>query len=352
MSDLSTRPPRRTLTVMEGREKNRPMVEGFARAAKQKGWGFYQLKSVNSDHIARFDFNGTSLDYVVYRELSRNNYHEAERLIYWLRQNHKVCININAAGGRVSTSDKHFQQGLFMLDPFIRQYALPTFEAKTKANVLAYVRSGRVRFPLILKPRRGTAGKGITLIRTVEDLAKIDSVKDLLIERYVEPECDWRVFVIGGTAVGIMRKIGDEDNPGDFRAWSAGRTKFLEDNPDTISTLSEIATRAAAVSRLEYAGVDIIREAKTGKYYILETNIAAGWSNHFIQVTHVDIPVLVLDWLENIDASRTRPPSISVRIYVEHRLQYLKWYPWYPSKIPVHFRQISSRTSLRRRLHL
>lgn len=298
------------------------MVEGFASAAKEKGWGFCQLLGINSDRVARLDFDGIPLDYVIFRELSRNNYHEAERIMYWLKHNHKTCINADIAGRRISTSDKHFQQGLFMMDQFLKEYALPTFEAKYKKNVLAYVEAGRVHYPFILKDRRGTAGKNITLIKTPSDLDQIQDFKGLLIEQYIEPECDYRVFVIGGTAVGTMRKKGDPNNPGDFIAWSAGREKHPEKDIKTLDLLTDIATRAAAVSKLEYAGIDIIKEANTGKYYLLETNIAAGWPN-FIPVTKINIPGLVLNWFEDIDRSKRLPINEAVSNYIEVRKDYL-----------------------------
>lgn len=312
----------RTLTVMEGREENRHMIDGFAAAAKKRGWNFCQLLGINSDHVARFDFEGTPLDYVIFRELSYNNYHEAERIMYWLKQNRKTCINIDVAGRRMSTSDKHFQQGLFLMDPFLKRYALPTFEAKNKANVKSYIEASRVQYPIVLKDRRGTAGKNITLINTADDLDKIKDFRDLLIEQYIEPICDYRVFVIGGVAVGTMRKIGDEKNPGDFATWSAGRKKYAEDDKKTLDLLSEIATRAAAISKLEYAGVDIIKEAETGKYYLLETNIAAGWPN-FTPVTHINIPDLVMDWFEDKCESENLIYDQSVKEYIAHRKKYL-----------------------------
>ncbi len=310
---------------MEGREENRHMVEGFADAAKRKGWNFCQLFGINSDRVARFDFADTPLDYVIFRELSKNNYHEAERIMYWLKQNHKVCINVDVAGRRMSTSDKHFQQGLFLMDPFLKKYALPTFEAKHKANVLSYIEANRVHYPIVLKDRRGTAGKNITLISAAEDLDDIKDFRNLLIEQYIKPECDYRVFVIGGVAVGTMRKIGDEQNPGDFVSWSAGRQKNKEEDQETLNLLAEIATRAAAVSKLEYAGVDIIKEAETGNYYLLETNIAAGWPN-FTPITHINIPDLVLDWFEDIDEGKEESISKAVENYISHRKNYLPTY--------------------------
>ena len=323
----------RTLTVMEGREENAPMVEGFKNAAKKKGWSFCQLLGINSDKLARFDLDDIPLDYVIFRELSKNNYHEAERVMYWLKTNHKVCINADVAGRRISTSDKHFQQGLFMMDPFIKEYALPTFEAKNKGNIISYIEGERVHYPIVLKDRRGTAGKNITLINCDSDLDKIQDFKDLLIEQYIKPECDYRVFVMGGVAIGTMRKKGNIDNPGDFISWSAGIEKHPEEDPTTLAQLAEIATRAAAISKLEYAGVDILREEGTGKLYLLETNIAAGWPN-FIPVTHIDIPMLVLDWMEEIGDNQNLPPSTTVPKYIENRLKYL------PASIQESYHQV------------
>ena len=210
-----------------------------------------------------------------------------------------------------------------MLDPFLEQYALPTFEAKNKSNILAYVEAGRVHFPFVLKPRLGTTGEGIVLVKEPKDLDKINNLYTYVIEQYIEPECDYRVFVIGGTAVGIMRKTGDHRNPGDFKIWSSGRNRYPEKDPETISILSDIATRAAAISRLEYTGIDIIKEKGTGKYYLLETNFAAGWGNRFIETTHANIPAFTLDWFEDMEKGREQPVADAVTNYISRRKVFL-----------------------------
>jgi glutathione synthase/RimK-type ligase-like ATP-grasp enzyme len=316
-------PSPHTLVVVEGREENRRMVDDFTKEATKRGWQSYQLLGINSDAIARFDFDGIPLEYVIFRDLSKNTYIETERFLLWLQHNRKLCINGNATGGRVCTSDKHFQQGLFMLDPFLAQYALPTFEAKTKSNILAYVEAGRVHFPFVLKPRLGTTGAGIVLVKSPKDLERISNLRTYIIEQYIEPECDYRVFVIGGTAVGIMRKTGDRSNPGDFKVWSSGRNRYPEKDPETVSVLSDIATRAAAISRLEYTGIDIIKEKGTGKYYLLETNFAAGWGNRFIETTHANIPAFTLDWFEDMEKGREQPVADAVTNYISRRKVFL-----------------------------
>ena len=314
--------PQRILTVIEGREENRRIVEGFRTEAVKRGWGLHALAGINSDKIARFDFADIPLDFVIFREMSKNNYYEVERVLEWLKTNHKIGINLNVRGGRTSTSDKHYQQGLFLLDPVLKNYALPTFEAKSKSNVLSYVEWNRVRYPFVLKPRRGTTGDDIFLIEKREDLDKIETFHDFLIEQYIEPDCDWRVFVIGGTAVGAMRKTGNPNKPNDFKAWCAGYKKESETDEKILAKIGELACHAAAVSGLEYAGIDIIRAKDTGRYYLLETNIAASWSN-FVPTTKINIPSLVLDWIEERANMNLKPKREVVKTYIESRKKYL-----------------------------
>ncbi len=324
----------RTLTVMEGREENSIMVEDLASAARQRGWGFCQLSSINSDLIARYDFDSVPLDFVIFRELSNNNYHEVERVMYWLKANHKICINCDIAGRRISTSDKHFQQGLFLLDPFLKQYALPTFEAKHYNNVLSYIDGDRVHYPILLKERNGTAGENIILINNQSDLEKVQDFSYSLIEQYIRPECDFRVFVIGGVATTIIRKTGDVNNYDDFESWSGGRQKNIEQDSTLRDRLSEIATRAAAVSKLEYAGIDILKEADSDNLYLLETNIAAGWQNLSKVIPPVEIPLQIIDWLEEISIGRSLSIETAVTRYLSSHIQFL------PSRIQSSIDQI------------
>ena len=53
----------RTLTVVEGRQENKKVVDDFKKAAEDRGWGFSQLDGLNSDRLARFDLSDIPLDY-------------------------------------------------------------------------------------------------------------------------------------------------------------------------------------------------------------------------------------------------------------------------------------------------
>lgn len=323
-SDKKIDPPQQkpyVLTVMENRDVNLKVVEDYAEAARKRGWGFCRLEEINSDRLARYELEDLPLDFVIFRSLA-NNLQEIQRVVDWLEQRGAVTINMGIRGGYAATSDKHYQQGLFILDPIIKKYALPTYEAKFKKNILSYVEGNRVHYPFLLKFRFGSTGRDIVMIESEEGIDKVKNLRSYVIEQYIEPECDYRIFVIGGVAVGIMRKYGDPEAPDDFMAWSGGRERFREEDPQVTDLLSEIATRAAAAARTEYVGVDVLREKETGRFYLLENNIAAGWLN-FTEITHINIPELTIDWLEDRIEGQKQPFAVAVEDYLEKRKKYL-----------------------------
>lgn len=313
----------RTLTVIDNDKRKEAYYDGFEKVAKKHHWRIEWLDAINSDKIARLDFRGIPLNHVIFRDLPKNNFSEAERVLEWLKKNNKISINAdNTVGGKSIFADKHFQQGLFLLDPILKEYALPTYEAKFKENVLSYVESKRVSFPIVLKPRRGSLGEGIKLIKNKKELDEIKDFSGLLIEQYIEPECDWRVFVVGGTPVGVMRKTGNPDRPDDFELWSGGYHRSLEKNPDIIEVVGKIACRAAAISHLEYTGVDIIRGKNTNKYYILEANFNAGWFNIPPSIGF-SVPELMFNWIKDRSDAKNQSTAESIKRYIKNRKQYL-----------------------------
>jgi len=289
------------ITIIEGRDENSKVVADLKAAAERKKWGFCHLKGIDPVKMAKFKLDDIPLENIVFRDLSENSHYDMARLKKWVDRNHKVAINMDAVGGRASTSDKYFQHGLFMLDEELKEHTLPIFQVDTAADVEKIIDAGELKYPVVLKPRLGTAGKGIKLARNREELfsAYHGPTNGILVEQYVKADRDWRVFVMGGTAVGIMRKTGDPEQPENFKIWSSGRNKAREEDPELIDILAHLACRAAGVSKLEYTGVDIIQDKRTQKFYVLETNFAAGWQNHFIEATGENIADRVVEWIED-----------------------------------------------------
>lgn len=285
--------------MVEGRSVNMPLVEDFAKTANRRGWAVKVIGGIDYRKIGENDFEDLFSDYVVYRALCPSTVSERERLKEWLRRSGKVVININEAGGVAMSADKFFQHGVMMNEATLREHILPAYLVRNKEEVRELIDEGKMRFPFIIKKVIGTTGKGIVLMRDEAALEKYaDGFSDVFVEPYVEADFEWRVFVMGEKAVGVMRKEITETEEVDFRARSRGEKRSKEEDEEILRTVGDLAVAAAKALNEEYAGVDIVREKATGRYYVLESNAGAGWMNHFTEVTGVNIGDKVIDWFE------------------------------------------------------
>lgn len=278
---------------------NMPLVEDFKKTAERRGWAVKVVGGIDYRRIGENDFSDLFSDYVVYRAMAPSTVSERERLKEWLRRSGKVVININEAGGVAMSADKFFQHGVMMNEPALRGHVPQAYLVRNKGEIRELINEGRMRFPFIIKKIIGTTGKGIVLIRDEEALEKYaGGFSEVFVEPYVEGDFEWRVFVMGEEAVGVMRKEIIEAGEVDFRARSRGENRAEEEDEAVLGTVSDLAVKVAKALGEEYAGVDIIREKATGRYFVLESNAGAGWMNRFTEVTGVNIGDKVIDWFE------------------------------------------------------
>lgn len=317
---------KKALTLVEGRKVNYRTINDMKEQTAKTGWGFSLLENIDQESIDRCDFDKYFSDYVLWRDLDDSvDAVSVMRILSWLNGSDKITINTNYVGGRAFNSDKYYQHCLYGTDKFLAKYTPVVQKIKSKDDVRQKIKDGKLKYPIVLKERLGTAGKGIVLVVKDEQLDSIDgNFSSVIAEPYIVADYDWRVFVIGGVAVGAMRKEIDQDRPGDFVAKSAGnKSKQREDDPDILSEISKIACKMAAVCGLEYAGCDIIRDKNTGRFYVLETNNSAGWQNHFNEVTGLNMGQMLLEYFDDMSALKEEGFYAGVKTYVEKRIKYL-----------------------------
>lgn len=315
----------RTLTIVEGRDCNQPIAEEIRDTAIKKGFKADILKTISSVNIADGTLDQVFGDCVIWRgPVGMKTMYETERAISYLKESGKLLINVSPAGGRACTSNKFFQHGLFQLDPLLREHSLEMHMALSRDNVNDLMRRGKLKYPFLLKPDLGTRGEGILLINSKEDLDKFDqNYVEFSTETYVKSSYDWRVFVLGGVALGAMRKQGDMNDASNFRSRSGGLQHWGEDDEEVLKEIKNLAVHAAKISGLEYTGVDIVRDDETGKFILLETNIAAGWQNGFLDSTGVSVSEEFINWFS--DRVMLYEGSIydAVKTFTERRLRFL-----------------------------
>lgn len=157
---------------------------------------------------------------------------------------------------------------------------------------------------VVVKPLFGAEGRGIVRVsdketawRIFHALERLGSV--LYLQRVVRhPGHDYRVFVLGGDVLGVMRRRA---TAGEWRSNVAlgGRAEACPLDPEA----ARLAIAAATAVGADMAGVDLIPDLDSGRLVVIEVNAVPGW-RALSRVTGIDVAAAVLNSL--VDRSRSR----------------------------------------------
>ncbi|VFU09611.1 RimK family alpha-L-glutamate ligase [Methylocella tundrae] len=150
----------------------------------------------------------------------------------------------------------------------------PTWTVQSSEAARKIIRRETARGPLVLKPLFGAQGFGLKLITGEDDLPSIEAVEGVYyLQRFVGVErdgfADMRFFVSQGEVIAAMTRRAAH--------WITNvklgaRPEWLEPG----AAMVDLALRAAAAVGAEFAGVDMIFDAR-GAPQVLEVNSMPGW---------------------------------------------------------------------------
>jgi tetrahydromethanopterin:alpha-L-glutamate ligase len=147
---------------------------------------------------------------------------------------------------------------------------------------------------LVIKPLFGSQGKGVRLIEHPQQFAlPQDMFVDGIYYLQEKIDCginqhDYRVFVVNGEPVAVMRRQGDD--------WLHNVARGARCTASDEADVAEIGVQAAAAIGINYAGVDIMRD-KHGKLWVIEVNSIPAWRG-LQTITDLNIAdILVADLL-------------------------------------------------------
>lgn len=202
---------------------------------------------------------------------------ESKRRFEWyiacdfLMENSKVKI-VNEV--TLSPSQKYYPiQSWFYLKQYENGISQPlTYTVFNDKNLDEII--GTLGSPVIVKLSETHQGKGIFLCNSEEEIKGViakNPGQTYLLRKFIPNDGDLRVFVVGGRAIGAMKRISTRE--GEFRSNISvgGKGKFfdLEKNKE----IKELAEKSAKVTGVEIAGVDVIINKETSEPYILEVNV-------------------------------------------------------------------------------
>lgn len=186
----------------------------------------------------------------------------------------------------------------------LRQAGIPTPPAwivRDREQALAIVeRELRAGHKVISKPLFGSQGEGLRRYEKMTDLFWLTGSRGVYyLQRFVDcgekNSFDWRVFVINGRSVAAMRRYG--------LGWLNNVARGARCEPAQLTeALCSLAEKAVEALRMNYGGVDIIRD-REGNYTIIEVNSIPAWKG-LQSVCEADIAGLLAEDL--LDRSRSR----------------------------------------------
>ena len=193
---------------------------------------------------------------------------------------------------------KQFQQE-YVKETSSNIKTIPTFTFADSNDLKKYVKEGKLKFPFIKKPNLGAKGEGIKLIKRLGDidLLEDDEVSKSVFQNFIKNNGDYRVLVIGGRPVDIIKRTGKE---GSFlnNVSMGGQALSVKSNALKVE-LFKIATQVAATFNLGFCGVDIIQDKNSKELYFLELNTVPQWEG-FQKCTGINVAQKILDYCQEI----------------------------------------------------
>ncbi len=71
---------------------------------------------------------------------------------------------------------------------------------------------GKLSFPFIKKPDLGARGEGVEVIGDSRQLDQLknEEITGFVFQNFIENKGDYRVFVVGGKPIGVMKRIAQK----------------------------------------------------------------------------------------------------------------------------------------------
>lgn len=159
-----------------------------------------------------------------------------------------------------------------------RRYNLSTPRTvyATKKHLSEYINNtGALTYPFVLKADKGKKGRDNYLVKSPQELnERLSAQPDVtfIAQEYIENDGDYRVLVMGGKISVVIKRMASSDTHLNNIS-QGGLAELASIDVFSPDVQTDILT-AARIELLEVAGVDVVFDKKSSKYYLLEVNRA------------------------------------------------------------------------------
>ena len=148
-----------------------------------------------------------------------------------------------------------------------------------------------VEYPIIAKSLEGSMGIKVRLLHNrleLDDFVQTFNFP-ILLQKYIPIQFDYRVIVVDGVPLGVMKRYNEGEDFLTVRA--GGRREFVELPQQAL----DLAVHATEVAGLSIAGVDLLEHEDT--YYRIEVNMSPQFRT-FERVTQINVAGAICDMLQ------------------------------------------------------
>lgn len=198
------------------------------------------------------------------------------------------------------------------LTSFLLQHAgIPTpatWVMRDRDDAMALVRDElKHGHQVVSKPLFGSQGIGLQRLSKLSDLSGLVNNGIYYLQRFIggsdASSYDWRVFVIDGQSVAVMRRVGS--------SWLnnvAQGARCEKASPD--DAMVQMAEAAIKALDMNYGGVDIIRDEQ-GNYSVIEVNSIPAWKGLQSVCDENIANLLARDFLSRCDDNSSATSAVS-----------------------------------------
>ena len=159
----------------------------------------------------------------------------------------------------------------------------------------------------VLKDNEGSKGRHNFVVSSATELqAKSDAYpeKRFVLQEFIPNDSDLRVIVLNGKAVMAIRRSGD--GASHLNNTSQGGSAVIVPIEQIDAEIISVCVEAARLTKLQVAGVDIMKDTRTGEFYLLEINNAPQISSgSFVEEKSHEYAKMVKDIVEKSAKKKT-----------------------------------------------
>ncbi|HCC83738.1 TPA: hypothetical protein DEP96_02730 [Candidatus Uhrbacteria bacterium] len=178
-------------------------------------------------------------------------------------------------------------------------------------------------FPVIAKLPVSSRGAGVFLLSSISEASELSgSVNDYVYQSFIPNNGDYRIFMVGGVPLGVMKRVA---KAGEHRNNLAqGGTGEVVTDKHEHATACKLAAKVATIFGLQICGVDLIRHVETGEWYFMEVNTVPQWANNGFQgVTGIDVAAKIINYVAILLRIGDEPMAQTVTHWYESNMEFL-----------------------------